>query len=145
MSATRDKSQKIAFVYSNLYDVYKKGKNAACEASVDASLSAGLDAPVDSGAPVALRRARAHVIKAGDRAAEAAVSVETPAPARKVTAYNPIELIGKRLPRPDCLPPSATSPANPAIQDLKTNLKTLTDLHSRLRFMLQELEELVKD
>lgn len=26
MSATRDQSQKIGFVYSNLYDIYKKGK-----------------------------------------------------------------------------------------------------------------------
>jgi len=26
MSATRDKSQKIAFVYRNLYEIYRKGK-----------------------------------------------------------------------------------------------------------------------
>ena len=43
MSASRDQSQKIAFVYSNLYSLYQKGKSAAKEAEV----------PVTDAAPVA--------------------------------------------------------------------------------------------
>jgi hypothetical protein len=50
-------------------------------------------------------------------------------------------------------PPSVQNPLvkatqqaqDTAIQSLKDNLKNLNDLHSRLRFMLQELEELVKE
>jgi len=45
--------------------------------------------------------------------------------------------------------PSATyvnsSYYNEAIESLKGSLKSLNDLHSRLRFMLQEIEELVNE
>lgn len=34
---------------------------------------------------------------------------------------------------------------NDAIESLKDNLKSLNDLHARLRFMLEEIEELVKE
>jgi hypothetical protein len=131
MSATRDKSQKIAFVYSSLYEVYKKGKAAA----------------LDADAPLAVRHPSAHVIKA-EEASAAPVVAETPVPApgAKITAYNPIELIGKRVARPEAIGPARrVTVTNPAISSLKDNLKALNDLQSRLRFMLQELEELVKE
>ncbi len=106
MSATRDKNQKVAFVYSNLYEIYRKGKDAAVSSPSH------------------------NVLKAND---------VNQTPFAKVRSYTPAELIGKRIQRPKSLPS-----ANPALQSLKDNLKALNDLHARLRFMLQELEELVK-
>jgi hypothetical protein len=38
-----------------------------------------------------------------------------------------------------------TSSSHESIESLKANLKSLNDLHSKLRFMLQELEELIQD
>ena len=38
-----------------------------------------------------------------------------------------------------------TSSSHESIESLKSNLKSLNDLHSKLRFMLQELEELIQD
>ena len=125
MSATRDKSQKIAFVYSNLYQVYRKGKEAA-------------------------ETAGASVLKTEDLN-----QVST-----SVTAFSPMELIGKRVERPEVIAsPLAAAPklvvadatksapeyANRALDSLKENLKSLNDLHSRLRFMLKELEDLVEN
>jgi hypothetical protein len=86
------------------------------------------------------------VLKAGNLApaekvqtkVELKVQVEAPAPAPTVAEYRPTEFIGKRLAKPKAVT------NNPAIQSLKDNLKNLNDLHARLRFMLQELEELSK-
>ncbi len=38
-----------------------------------------------------------------------------------------------------------TQPPHEAIEGLRQNLNALNQLHSRLRFMLQELEELIQD
>jgi len=111
MSATHDKSQKITFVYSNLYHLYKKGKEAAQKAS-----------------------ASGNVLKADDLHNPKFVAQ------KNISKHQPVELLGKRVERPAILPPK-----NPAIDSLKQNLKTLNDLHSRLRFMLQELEDLVRE
>ena len=153
MSATRDKTQKIAFVYSNLYHVYKKGKSAA------ATLP---------------KMAKGQVLKAEDLAklaAEAATS--TTFAAVQVKTYAPVSLLLKRIqersekaaatpipssspmapiaklkPQSTQAPDSANHPANAQLQalgSLKENLKSLNELHARLRFMLKELEDLVKD
>jgi hypothetical protein len=113
MSATRDKTQKPAFVYSNLYQLYKTGKEAASQAVVPPP------------PPVGNHLAKGQVLKTADLKNEAV----------KIDTYRPAELIGKRLERP----------SNAAIDSLKDNLKSLTELHSRLRFMLKELEELIHD
>ena len=115
MSATRDPSQKIAFVYSNLYQIFSDERQRAA----DAATAPGL--PVSG-----------YVIKAGQRAP----AVPPPAP-RVVRPYTPAELIGKRVARPESI-------AKPSLQSLKQNLKDLNDLHSRLKFMLAELEELTR-
>lgn len=60
-----------------------------------------------------------------------------------VQKYQAAEMIGKRVARPASLP--ASHPQNMAVQSLKQNLKTLNDLHDRLKFMLQELEEFIKE
>ena len=136
MSATQDKSQKIAFVYSNLYHLYKKGKEAA-----KAATSVGKPG---SGA----------VLKAEDlKAASFGVPSSTP----KVGAFVPVSLLNSRRPAvepmatpvvPPLVQTSTHAPIsaapNEAIRELKNNLKSLNELHSKLRFMLQELEEIVK-
>lgn len=142
MSATRDKNQKVGFVYSNLYQLYKKGVEEAKNAPETAS-----PAP---GAPVGLTRGR--VLKAQEAHAAA-----DPA---QITPFRPTELLGKRIEAAQALtqaslaqsaplyvktPQSVRIPENAAIQSLKQNLEKLNDLHSRLRFMLQELEDLVKE
>lgn len=138
MSATQDKSQKITFVYSNLYEIYRKGKQAASEAP-----AAPAEGHVGSGA----------VLKAGDLR-EPTLAIP------RVKNYEPTEFLAKRMAAaaakpqilPASLPRTVARPAslppvrkNEALESLKENLKSLNDLHSRLRFMLQELEELVKD
>ncbi|HUP58544.1 MAG TPA: hypothetical protein VM598_13890 [Bdellovibrionota bacterium] len=133
MSATRDKSQKITFVFSNFYHLYKKG--------VDAAKSAELPEVPAREVPASER-----VLKAGDANAELAkpfavnrLNAQADPAAAGVREHRPAEFIGKRIAKPPVLPPST------AIVSLRENLKSLTDLHSRLRFMLQELEDLVKD
>jgi hypothetical protein len=139
MSASYDKTQKATFVFTNLYQIYRKGK--------DAAVSAQLGTPAAEAAPFIARSsstpsASRNVLKADDLRQS---STAQP----RVEAYNPPAFIGgnpvkspigKRLDRPEYLAPQR----NEAIESLKENLKTLNDLHSRLRFMLQELEELVK-
>jgi len=123
MSATRDKSQKITFVFSNFYQLYRKGKDAA-GGQGDPDLAT-------PSVPPPFHPSR-HVLKAGD-AAEQALGAPL-----VVREHRPAEFIGKRIPKPPVLQP------NTAITTLRENLKSLTELHSRLKFMLEELEELVK-
>jgi hypothetical protein len=135
MSATRDQNQKVAFVYSNLYQLYQKGKSAAQNSS-DVAEAAPIAVSSKSGQS-------SQVLKTDDLHKPEYSSV-------KISAYNPAELIGKRVARPQSLPASgpAVLPAkhssSEAVSSLKENLKALNDLHSRLRFMLLELEELVQ-
>lgn len=89
MSATRDKSQNIAFVYSNIYQLYKKAQ--------------------------AKPEMNARIFRADELG-----SIQ-------IKKFEP-----KKLEK------------NP-VDDLKSNINRLQDLHSKLRFMLAELEDLVKD
>jgi hypothetical protein len=138
MSATRDQGQKIAFVYSNLYKLYQKGKTAAQDAPAPQD-SAQFE--VQAEAPVAVMQkplaTSSNIIKADD--------LHNPEkPAAKISNYNPTEFIGKRVVARPAVISKAGAPRE-AISSLKDNLKSLNDLHSRLRFMLQELEDLVKE
>jgi hypothetical protein len=127
MSATRDKSQKITFNFSNFYDLYKKGKQAAKNAELPSEQAFASSA---SGTPVPppFHPSAHQVLKVED----------LNAPSLAVREHRPAEFIGKRVPKPPVLQPST------AIVTLRENLKSLTELHSRLKFMLEELEELVK-
>src|SRR6476620_2775596 len=90
MSATQDKTQKTTFVYSNLYSIYRKGKEAASGAKLDAA---------------------AAVIKTGDRN-PAQVFSETPAAKPEIREYKPISLLNKRVAaRPASLPSAAPVPS----------------------------------
>ncbi len=143
MSATRDKNQKVAFVYSNLYQLYKKGKEAASAADVSrVEQTSEAQAPVQA----------AQILKVEN--------LKDPTFAQiKVSSYNPTEFITKRIERKPAVlkeaqkvsvqqsfvRPMSVENENPVIDSLKQNLKSLNDLHSRLKFMLQELEDLVKE
>lgn len=120
MSATRDKSQKFTFLYSNLYQIYKRQEAQVDPISPDAGVPAS-DLPGHTG----------QVIKVEDRQASAV----------RVTEYQAPHFIQRRVSKPASLPPSAPSLA---MSSLKENLQKLQDLHSRLKFMLQELEDLSK-
>lgn len=124
MSASYDKSQRHTFVFSNLYQVYRKGKKAA----QDAKISVGEE------------NVQTHVLKVGNRSIE--VKSEVPLE-RKVEAFRPVEFLRKRTEETKL--PGAQAPSNQAVNQLKSNLKNLDDLHSRLQFMLKELEDLVKE
>jgi hypothetical protein len=128
MSASRDKSQKTAFVYSNLYQLYRKGKEAAVNSNPDIFQLPN---------PAGTLASEKNVLKSGDLKAEAAPTV---------SAYQPPSLLTKRIvEKPKALQQAQMPAQSAAIQSLKDNLKTLNDLHSRLKFMLEELQELVKE
>lgn len=109
--AIRDNSQKVGFVYTNIYQLYKKAKQAEPQAPSNARV---FRADEIEGIKVTKFEPRVF--------SKPAVNPETTqsAPAaREVKGTNPFD-------------------------DLKANLDRLTDLHSKLRFMLNELDDLVK-
>jgi hypothetical protein len=152
MSATRDKSQKITFVYSNLYSSYRKGVERAREGAIRESdrqsPSAAAEALTElaTGRPSVQSFESGVVIKARDakvgQARPAAAPVAAPVTPR-VSAYTPAELLGRRVSRPQTVPAGKANAQ--AVEGLKDNLKSLNDLQARLRFMLKELEELIKE
>ena len=117
MSATRDQSQKIGFVYSNLYQLYRKGMTAAQDSQ-----------------PLGLTRG--SVLK------NAVIKPEEKSPEVIVKPFSPVTFI-----KPPAPPAQAMklAPTPASIQQLKQNLNRLGELQSKLRFMLQELEDLVKN
>lgn len=142
MSATRDSSQKVTFVYTNLYQLFKKEQQelnemketkelTKTEIVAEPKVAAAVPAPV-AATPMGLSRG---VILKSEDIREKKI---------QVSAYTPVELMGKRtIPKPAVL----TKPQveqNQAVQSLRKNLGNLQDLHSRLKFMLTELDDLVK-
>jgi len=127
MSATRDPSQKHTFVYSNLYQLYQKGKSAAQAAVVPSAATAS--------APSTAGIATGKIIKA-DELAPGVVGL-------RVARHEPPALLAKRL-NPAAAPTRAkVDPSRrEAIEGLRDNLRSLQNLHERLRFMLKEIEEL---
>lgn len=136
MSATRDKNQRIAFVYSNLYQIYRKGKDAAQSAQVETP-------------------DRSAVIKTGFKTHSVKTEV---AQQMKVDAYRPVEFLRTPLtqvpvkeerPTPviktPAQPPAHAPAPHAALENLKKNLGDLQDLHERLKFLLTELEDLSKE
>ena len=116
MSANRDKNQNIRFVYSNLYELYNKGKAAAKAADLS------------------------RVIKAEDMHRQQHEVHRRGFEASKLGLSQPGEMIGKRISKPKVL--SSIEAKQLSVSQLKENLKTLHQLQARLRFMLAELEQL---
>jgi hypothetical protein len=143
MSASQDKNQKFTFVYSNIYKMGKKTGEKQGEKTAE------LDEEVSSPFLAAGKGCSGVVLKARDMHAG---EIETkPAVKPTVSPYVPSELKGRKVPMPEALlavraaSSRSMTPRNETIESLKQNLKNLNELHARLRFMLQELEELVKE
>lgn len=128
MSATRDPSQKHTFVYSNLYQLYQKGKSAAQAAVVPSVQSEGAPELTRTGLTTG------KIIKADDTQGPVGL---------RVARHEPPRLLGKRI--------EANRPAKvdvsrrQTIDGLRDNLRQLQGLHERLRFMLKEIEELTTE
>ena len=123
MSATRERNSKIKLVVSHGNFVEN-----------------GADAPADVQQKslyqeLFLKAHRSHVIKAEDLKKH------------QIQGYDSQGVVPKTLPKPSYLIRSSENSNSPqtTLESLKQNLKTLNDLHSRLRFMLKELEEIVID
>ena len=124
MSAYLDKSQGITFVYSNIYDLYKKAKNSKLET------------------PFVAERSSGRVIKAEEFAKHEAARVDT---------FQPKELEVKAGERSFAVPMGVKEAEEKAlkqklssVQSLQKNLSNLTEAHAKLRFLLQELETITK-
>lgn len=149
MSATRDPSQKHTFVYSNLYQLYRKGKAAATEAKIP---SVSEQRRVAEGSAVASSTAATSVTSerrglATNRVIKIEEMNSQPgAVGLRVTRHVPPSLLGKRIePNRTALTPKAELGRRQAIDGLRDNLRQLQSLHERLRFMLKEIEELSGD
>ncbi len=125
MSATRDKNQKIAFVYSNLYRIYKQGKakDLKIESSEGSSNHPGLT----------------RVIKVGE------VNPSTDVQSYEPVAFVRPKKIAKPIVKEIADDPETKKTQLSAVSGLKKNLKDLTQIQSRLRFMLTELEDLIDE
>jgi len=170
MSATRDKSQKIGFINTNLYQIYRKEKETSSQSSGQSP--AGEAAPGDSKDTPSQKKPEpsiefdsGRVIKAKDLHEPSFGFSNSSNP--KIREFNPASLIRNRIEKPEALrksqvesqaeaqanhdlqkllqTPGRAQEQNVALGSLKDNLKTLQQLHSRLRFMLKELEDLVKE
>lgn len=121
--ANRDKSQNVGFVYTNIYQLYKKAQNAdAAQVAAAGAASAATQLKSDS-----------RVWRADDLSGI------------RITAFQPRTLERPAQPAPQARvaqPGERPVVGNP-FDDLKQNLEKLQDLHSKLRFMLKELEDLV--
>ncbi len=146
MSATRDPSQKHTFVYSNLYQLYQKGKVAAKEAVIPEPIAATVAPIASASAPVSVASAAisergivtGKIIKA-DELAPGVIGL-------RVARHEPPSLLGKRLnPAPASRSRKVDPTRREAIDGLRDNLRSLQNLHERLRFMLKEIEDLSKE
>lgn len=127
MSANRDQSQKFTFVYSNLYQLYQKGKEAAKAADITPALEPQNKAEALEGVETS------KIIKAGSYQQNGSVV--------QVRDFNPPSFVSKRIVTDKNLSAPVLDRKH-AIHQLKDNLKTLQGLQERLNFMLQEIEEL---
>lgn len=139
MSATRDPSQKHTFVYSNLYQLYRKGKEAATNAQVEPTqtkMPVPPPPPTQEDQTSTRGLATNRVIKIEDMNQPGVVGL-------RVARHEPPRLLGKRLEVNRTAPsPKAEAGRREAINGLRDNLRQLQSLHERLRFMLKEIEEL---
>jgi hypothetical protein len=135
MSATRDQSQKFTFVYSNLYHLYKKGKDAAVAADVPSA------APVAIAKPLVSDETRTEMTRGvlTGRIIKADDLREMP----KITRHEPPRFITKRIEANR--PMKMNVDRERAVSGLRDNLKQLKTLQERLHFMLKEIEEFTKE
>lgn len=145
MSATRDKNQKIKFLHSNLYQIHGKEEatvvtpvGPAKKPHTSSSVLKSEDLNQGPLAAILVKKYQANELK-GKKVSQA----PSPAAMRSNSSFIYKGISKATLPQPTL--PKAPQSQSKSIEDLKHNLKTLNDLHSRLRFMLQELEDLIRD
>jgi hypothetical protein len=126
MSAYLDKSQGITFVYSNIYDLYKRAKDAK------------IDSPfvADRAPAVASEATRVLKVKDGQIKVEEfqPKPLETPAGERTFAVPMGVREAEEKAKKQSMRP----------VANLQKNLSDLTEAHEKLRFLLQELESLTK-
>ena len=133
MSATRDKSQKTTFVFSNLYQLYRKGKEAAEAGQPPESNPFAAEGDLASqsfAVPTPSGLTRAAVLKRTE------VTAET-LPKPEIRSYVPPELLRNRiaarermaalsvLPAPSAQLSAAAHSSDAALEGLKQNIKAL--------------------
>ena len=144
-------NEKSIFVFENFYRRYRESQGAEPFTHNVLKARDVREVPAASGP---------------DTPAAASDEAASPEPTSsvRIEPYQPPELLGRRLARApgekpelslriggdDAGEPPPTHPAaNPfqdaAIQNLRQNLQALGELQTRLRFMLKELEELIKE
>ena len=125
MPAERDKSQKPTFLFTNLH-----------------ALTRGLKAGQTEATPVGLVTGK--VLKAGvDPSIKAYVPVEfepSEAAHRQPDGLRP----GLRVERPPVLRSVRTDERRQAVESLRRNLRDLSEIHERLKFLLKEIEKIKK-
>lgn len=118
MSAYLDKSQGITFVYSNIFELYRKAKDAK------------LDAPFVAEMP--------RVMKAANP--ESKVEAFKPQELKPTPGERPFPVpMGVREAEEKAKRLNMRPVAN-----IQKNISELTDAHEKLRFLLQELDALTK-
>ena len=129
MSATRDRSSGIAFSNTNVYHLYKKAKPA--------EKVKRQEKPSDSELLEALKKA-ASTHAALEQAQKVSKIIHPEDVANlDISKFSPYSLTPP-LPQHEEQLPHLRS-----LHELKSNLVKLQELHSRLRFMLKELEDSV--
>ena len=132
MSASRDKSQRVAFLYTNLYQLYRKEKGS--DQLDKHQVKSGLDKlSMLSFSTDAVKRATFHsnIIKAGQAEAKSVQPLAAKYHPRNLENAQPHPLDPLRLPG-----------ADRAVVDLRENVQRLQGLQKRLRFMLNEIDDL---
>ena len=116
MSAYLDKSQGITFVYSNIFELYRKAK----ESRLDAPFAVERPRVIKEGqAKIDAFQARELAPEGGERAFAVPMGVREAEEKAKKQNMRPVAKLQK-------------------------NLNELADAHEKLRFLLQELDSLTK-
>lgn len=127
MSASRDRNHKIQFISENLYRIYKEGEKNKPESHRVGALTSPIlrvDVPPKGLPASATEKTNSRIIKSGDYVLR---------DSRDSSAHKIIE------------EPRHVIESDPALKSLKENLDRLNELHSRLKFMLSELDDLVTE
>ncbi len=133
MSAYLDRSQGFTFVFSNIYEIYRKAKDSKLDDPLVVERMKKTD-------PAARQHAKGRVIKAGSPEAESA---------RKLSELSELKPEGNERTFP--VPMGVREAEEKAmrqnmkpISHLKENMGKIEDAHAKLRYLLSELEDLTK-
>jgi hypothetical protein len=138
MSATKDPTQKVTFLYQNLHKVYQDLKIR----EKDPFAGEESEAKKPEAKPVAGSPSRySGVLKAGDlksdRFAHIRVRPHAAAEISKSTQSEPRTALEARS--------TVRTTTREVLKSLERNVEKLNELQARMRFLLKDLEDLAKD